>query len=87
MNKPTPSSVQADQYFAEVTSATHLRREISFLIGYVTADNPAIAARLKDILKEHAVKTKRPFVDHKCVSREVDGIAEALNEQCKKIGI
>ena len=60
----TPTTI-ADEYHAELMSATQMRWDLAYLNGYIKADHPDISKKLEEILEQHAVKTKRPVTNSK----------------------
>lgn len=53
MTETTTETTDQDKFFKERNAATEMRYDLLFLVGWTKADNPDIAKRLEDILKNH----------------------------------
>lgn len=49
----TETTTDQDKFFKERKAAIEMRDDLFFLVGWTKADNPEIAKRLEDILKNH----------------------------------
>ena len=49
----TETTTDQDKFFKERNAAIEMRDDLFFLVGWTKADNPEIAKRLEDILKNH----------------------------------
>ena len=49
----TETTTDQDKFFKERNAAIEIRDDLFFLVGWTKADNPEIAKRLEDIIKNH----------------------------------